>query len=109
NLFSGAVDRGRFRGEMGELDTASGVRDGPGVLVVRYEAVQVVPAGTPCSLAARVVATEFLGTSVRVRAEVGNRAGVEVRFTVAPSARVAAGDEVHLAFPVEHCHVVPVE
>jgi len=107
NVFPGVVERGRFTGAVGEIDITSGVRDGPGVLVVRHEAVELVPPGSPGATDVLVQTTTFLGTHVRVHGSAPS--GADIYFNVAPGTRLAAGETAAVRFAREHCHVVPPE
>ena len=100
NAFDGVVSAGTWRGALGEV--AVDADDGPGLLVVRQEAVRVV-APDAAGLDAVVVRTSYAGTAVRAWAEV---AGTEVALVVDPTARLAAGDRLRLHVPPEHCTVV---
>ena len=100
NAFDGVVAGGRWRGALGEVPVAAD--DGPGVLLVRQEAVRVVgPSDT--GVDAVVTRTSYAGTAVRAWADV---AGTEVALVVDPTARLTAGDRVRLHVPPEHCTVV---
>ena len=107
NAFDGVVSGGCWTGALGEV--AVQAEDGPGVLVVRQEAVRLVGPGQP-GLDGVVVRTSYAGTAVRawvqVAAAPGAGAGsVEVALVVEPTARIAAGDQVRLHVPPEHCTV----
>ncbi len=103
NAYDGVVDRGVFTGPLGRLTVVA--PDGPGVLVLRQEAVRLV--GPECEGVDGVVTrTAYTGTAVRAWADV---AGTEVALVVDPTQRLAAGDRVRLHLPSEHCTVVPAE
>ena len=101
NAFEGVVTGGVWRGPIGEVRVAAA--DGPGVLLLRQEAVRVVGPDAP-GVDALVTRTTYTGTGVRVRADV---AGTELALVVDPTTRLAAGDRVRLQLPPEHCTVVP--
>ncbi len=101
NAFVGSVSGGVWTGPVGEVRVQA--PDGPGVLLLRQEAVRVVGPDAP-GVDAVVTRTTYTGTGVRVRADAG---GTEVALVVDPTQRVAAGDRVRLHLPPEHCTVVP--
>ena len=74
---------------------------GPGVLLVRQEAVRVDPGG---DVEGVVVRTSYTGTAVKVWLDSG---GTEIALVVEPTARVSAGDRLRVTLPPEHCVVVP--
>jgi ABC-type Fe3+/spermidine/putrescine transport system ATPase subunit len=102
NAFAGVVSGGVWRGPVGQVAVAA--PDGPGVLLLRQEAVRVVGAAEP-GVDAVVTRTTYTGTGVRVRADA---AGTEVALVADPTARLAPGDRVRLQLPPEQCTVVPV-
>jgi len=101
NAFAGEVRNGVWRGAVGALPAA--VPDGPGVLLLRQEAVRLVAPHEP-GLDAVVARTTYTGTAVRVWADA---AGAQVALVVDPTARLAVGDRVRLHLPPENCSVVP--
>lgn len=101
NAFAGVVESGVFTGPLGRIPVVA--PDGPGVLVLRQEAVRLVgPDGD--GVAGVVTHTAYTGTTVRAWADV---AGTEVALVVDPTQRLAAGDRIRLRLPPEHCTVVP--
>ena len=103
NTLPGVVSAGRWRGAVGEV--AVDAPEGPGVLLLRQEAVRLVGPGEQ-GVDAVVVRTAYTGTAVRAWAQAG---GAELALVVDPTARLAAGDRVRLQLPPEHCTVVPPE
>ena len=100
NAFDGVVSAGVWRGAVGAVPVRAA--DGPGVLLLRQEAVRVVgPAHE--GVDAVVTRATYTGTGVQVRADVS---GTAVALVVAPTARLATGDRVRLHLPPEHCTVV---
>jgi ABC-type Fe3+/spermidine/putrescine transport system ATPase subunit len=77
--------------------------DGPGVLLLRQEAVRVVGPGDD-GVDAVVLRTAYTGTAVRAWVDAG---GTEVALVVDPTQRLAAGDRLRVHLPPEHCTVVP--
>jgi len=77
--------------------------DGPGTLLLRQEAVQLVGPEHPGTDAV-VLRTTYTGTGVRAWADAG---GTEVALVAEPTARLAAGDRVRLHLPPDRCSVVP--
>ena len=100
NAFDGIVVDGRWTGPLGEVPVAA--PDGPGVLLVRQEAVRVVGPEHP-GVDAVVLRTSYAGTAVRAWADAG---GTEVALVVDPTTRLVAGERVRLHVPPEHCTVV---
>jgi ABC-type Fe3+/spermidine/putrescine transport system ATPase subunit len=101
NAFPGVVADGVWRGPIGEVRVRAA--DGPGVLLLRQEAVRVV-GSDQAGVDAVVLRTTYTGTGVRVRADVD---GTELELVADPTTRLAAGDRVRLHLPPEHCTVVP--
>ncbi len=100
NAFDGVVTGATWRGALGEV--AVHADDGPGVLVVRQEAVKVVAPSAP-GFDGVITRTSYAGTAVRAWADV---AGTEVALVVDPTARLAVGDRVRLHVAPERCTVV---
>ena len=100
NALPGVVQHGVWHGALGEVPVTA--PDGPGVLVVRQEAVRVVGPDA-AGVDAVVIRTSYAGTAVRAWADV---AGTEVALVVDPTARIAAGDRVRLHVPPSHCTVI---
>ncbi len=106
NLLPGRADGGRFLSAAGPIDVAGTPPEGPGLLVVRPEAIRLASAEGPNVVSGRVVRARFQGDRVTLGVEVGETA---LDVTVAPSERVAVGDAVRLLLPREGCWVVPAE
>ena len=80
NLLPGTVRAGWFAGPLGSV-AADGVREGPALLALRQEAVQVLTAGAPpvdgppvpatAGVPAVVETLHYVGTALRVQARVG--------------------------------------
>jgi len=104
NLIVGRTDGGRFLSAFGAIDLAGVPPAGPGLLVVRPEAIRLASGDGPNVVAGRVVHARFQGDRVTVHLEVGKTA---LDLTVAPSERVAVGDLVRVLLPREACWVVP--
>jgi len=100
NAFDGMVADGCWTGPLGEVPVVAA--DGPGVLLVRQEAVRVVGPEHP-GVDAVVLRTSYAGTAVRAWADAG---GTEVALVVDPTTRLVAGERVRLHVPPEHCTVV---
>ncbi len=102
NYLPGVASGGVFRCALGSLTLRAA--DGPGVLVIRPEAVRLAGAAAANCVPAVVVATRYLGTSVAVEAAVD---ATPVHLSVDPSVRLAAGERVLLRLPPEACTVLP--
>jgi len=110
NEIPGALSGIEFRCPLGTLQVAPGGRDGPGVLIVRPEALRLVAtagasAQRPNTLAATVIEVGFRGTHQTVRARLPG--GVSVTVTVPVALRLDLGDEMAVQFPVAACRVFP--
>ncbi len=104
NLSPGIVAGGRHISRLGDVAVPAATPDGPGVLVVRQEAVALTSPTEPGTLAGQVRTAVFLGTAVRV--EVVLASGAVVTAVVYPSDRVAAGDLVGVRLPASACTVM---
>lgn len=105
-----------FTGPLGRLAVAPGAPDGPGVLVVRPEAVHVVPGPAPTAPGARsapdantrdatVAATRFRGTHHTVELELAG--GVRLVADMPADRPVRRDDAVHVRLPAASCRVLP--
>jgi putative spermidine/putrescine transport system ATP-binding protein len=113
--FFGAVNEVRgdlagtaFRCAAGVLRVAPGGADGPGVLVVRPEAVEVVldgETGPGPALPAVVLDSRFRGTHRSLLVELPG--SVRLTATVPPARAPAPGDAVHVHLPPAACRVLP--
>ncbi|MCX6463648.1 MAG: ABC transporter ATP-binding protein [Pseudonocardiales bacterium] len=105
NEVPGTVTGSTFACPLGELRLAGPAADGPGVLVVRPEALRLPgAAGAPNTVTATVLETRFRGTHRTVVAAVGT---TTLTATVAPAVPVEPGDEIHLQLPPTACRVLP--
>ncbi|WP_219413695.1 ABC transporter ATP-binding protein [Pseudonocardia nigra] len=110
NEIPGTLAGTTFACAAGDLRVAAGDRDGPGVLVVRPEALLLhtgvsEPSATTDPVPARVTEARFRGTHRSV--EVLLRGDVPVTVTVPPALRLAPGDAVAIEFPPAACRVLP--
>ncbi len=106
---AGTVRSGLHHSALGALALPREVADGPAVLVVRHEAVQVTGSDDP--------AADAVGTVVRVRRRglrglvtveiTGDRGAATVDAELGPGEDVPAGRPVGLRLPVEGRWVVP--
>ena len=105
NEIAGTATGSTFACPLGVLRLDRPAPDGPGVLVVRPEALRLLgDGGAPNTLAATVRETRFRGTHRTVVAVVGETV---LTATVAPALPVEAGDVVHLQLPPSACRVLP--
>ncbi len=112
NEIPGTLTDTAFDCGLGRLLVGAGGRDGPGVLVVRPEAlrlrVRAAAPGAPANtVAATVLGVRFRGTHQSVRARLPG--GGTVTATVPPALRVEIGDEAAVQLPPAACHVLPTE
>ncbi|GAC1610130.1 MAG: ABC transporter ATP-binding protein [Mycobacteriales bacterium] len=107
NAFPGTVTGGRHVSALGEVVVRDGSPDGPCILVVRQEAVNLTGPYERDVLPGRVQTAVFLGTAVRV--EITLAAGPVITAVVPPSERIAVGDEVGVRLPHGGCSVVTDE
>lgn len=103
NLIPGRVSGDRFECALGSLQLSQAHPDGPGLLVMRQEAVEEGPG--PNAFTVTVERAMYLGTHVRVWAR---RADLAIQFTAGPGMRYEAGESVTLRFPPARAWVVPV-
>ena len=106
NEVVGHVCAGRFVSADGDVTVGGAGRDGPSVLLVRPEALRLLPAGTPEAVAAVAVDARFAGTYVAI---VVQRAGGK-RLTIhAPlGVPVELGCAVSVGIPAEAATVLAV-
>jgi ABC-type Fe3+/spermidine/putrescine transport system ATPase subunit len=81
NFLPGRAESGRFYSDLGPLVLPDGLPDGPGILTIRPEAVQLVDG--PGDVRAQVIEKLFLGSQTRIRLQA---AGVQLTALVAPGA-----------------------
>jgi putative spermidine/putrescine transport system ATP-binding protein len=104
NELPGTLAGGGFACALGRLRVDAGAH-GPGVLVVRPEALRLVAGDTrPNTVAAVVRAVRFRGTHLAVTLAA---ADVELSAVVAPAPRVEPGERVHVQLPPAACRVLP--
>ncbi len=106
NEIPGEADGPGFRCELGILRLDTTAPSGPGVLVIRPEAVRLV--GTtdrPNTVRAVVREVRFHGDRRAVMAETAT--GIRLTASVAPAIPADPGDEVHLELPPAACRVLP--
>ncbi|WP_172457699.1 ABC transporter ATP-binding protein [Pseudonocardia sp. N23] len=107
NEIPGTVTGSAFTCPLGELQLDHPGPDGPGVLVVRPEAVRLLGAdGPPNTVTTTVRETRFRGTH-RTVVTVADGGTMVLTATVAPAVPVEAGDRVHLQLPPSACRVLP--
>jgi len=112
NEIPGTVSGREFTCDLGTLEVPSGLADGPGVLVVRPEAL--CPGAAPTNLSgagnvvpATVTAVRFRGTHQTAELRLGG--ALPATMTLSPAFRIAEGEEISVRLPVPACHVVPFE
>ncbi len=101
NLLDGQVRDGCFVCDLGAFTLAEPAPDGPGLLTIRQEAIELGE-GTN-SVEAVVERTLYMGTHLRAWVQAS---GHTLECTVDPNARLAAGQQVTVRLPPEHCWVV---
>lgn len=104
NFVPGEVRDGTFESPLGPLRLEQRHADGPGILTIRQEAIEV--GAGPNSVEANVERSIYLGTHVRVWARAG---GIELQFTAAPGQRYERDESVALRLPADHLWIVPPE
>jgi len=106
NLVAGRVEGGAFVAPIGRLDVAGAPPCGPGVLVVRPEALRLADRMGANVVSGQVAQARFRGDHVTLAVEV---AATTLEVTLPPSVGIAAGDRVDLFLPPDACRVVPAE
>jgi ABC-type Fe3+/spermidine/putrescine transport system ATPase subunit len=105
NEIPGCATGSTFACPLGALHLDHPAADGPGVLVVRPEALRLLGAdGAPNTVTATVRETRFHGTHRTLVAVTG---GTVLTATVAPAVPVESGDRIHLQLPPAACRVFP--
>ncbi len=105
NEIPGTVTGSVFACALGELRLDAPADDGPGVLVVRPEAMRLLGAvGAANTVTATVRETRFRGTHRTVVAVAGPTV---LTASFAPAVPVEPGDEIHLQLPPSACRVFP--
>ena len=110
NEIPGTVSGRGFSCDLGTLEVPAGLADGPGVLVVRPEAL--LPADASAGLPgnavrATVTAVRFRGTHQTAELRLGG--ALPATITLPPAFRIAEGEEISVRLPVPACHVVPYD
>ena len=105
NEVPGTLAGTAFACPAGTVGVAPGGTDGPGVLVVRPEAVQLLDGSRPGTLPAVVVDERFAGTHRTVLLDLAG--GVRLTATVAATRTVACGAVVHVSLAPQDCRVLP--
>jgi ABC-type Fe3+/spermidine/putrescine transport system ATPase subunit len=110
NEIQGAVSGSEFSCALGRLRVPPGLPDGPGVLVVRPEALRLVGPPDDAGRAAGSIVAGIAG-AVRFRgthqsAQVHLRGGVDVTITLPPGSAPDRGEQVAVQFPISACHVL---
>ena len=105
NEVAGRVSGRRFLSADGDIAVETPVSDGPGVLLVRPEALLLLPAGTPGTAKAVTVDARFAGTHVAVTVERGGGGRLTVYTSVGEP--VARGRAVGIGIPAGSATVVP--
>ncbi|TFV63535.1 ABC transporter ATP-binding protein [Geodermatophilus sp. DF01-2] len=104
----GTVRDGVHRSELGALVLSGSVPDGPGVLVVRPEAVRVTAPDDPAAdVPGTVVRVRRRGLRALVAVEVPGPGGASVEAELAAGEELPAGRTVGLVLPVAARAVVP--
>ncbi len=105
NELPGTVAGTAFHCAAGTLSVAPGGPDGPGVLVVRPEAVQLAGAPEAGTITAVVADERFRGIHRSVLLDLPGE--VRLTATVPATRAVAPGDTVHVVLPPQACRVLP--
>jgi ABC-type Fe3+/spermidine/putrescine transport system ATPase subunit len=95
NFVAGRVEGSLFRGPLGDLTLSTAAVDGPGMLTIRPEAVQI-GAGDCNVLTALVADRRYLGTQSQVQLKVGE---VVIEALVSPDTAPAPGQTVSIHLP----------
>lgn len=106
NVVTGEVEAGTFVAPIGRLRLAGAAPPGPGVLVVRPEALRLAESAGQNVVTGRVTGTRYRGDHVTLDVEV---ATIVLSMTVPPSVDVAVGRQVDIFVPPDACWVVPLE
>jgi len=104
NFIAGRARGGVFDGPLGPLALPDGVRDGPGTLTFRPEAVRL-GAGDANTLTARLVDRVFMGSQTRLRLSIG---AAQIEATLPPDRAegLAPGDSITLHLPPQSLWVL---
>ncbi|MDE0233874.1 MAG: ABC transporter ATP-binding protein [bacterium] len=102
NQIPGKVDAGRFHCELGTFVLPQPVPPGPGILVIREEAVEL--AAGENSFAARVQNTRYMGTHQQITM---SARGVVLGMRVSSSRSLPVGKIVDMCFPSDRIWIIP--
>jgi ABC-type Fe3+/spermidine/putrescine transport system ATPase subunit len=104
NFLTGIARDGLFLSDLGPLTLRSDVRDGPGLLTIRPEAVRLGPGPNP--LVARVSDVTFLGTQTRVGLSLS---GLRLQALTSPDAglTLTEGGEITISLPPDALWLLP--
>ncbi len=105
NEVPGTVTGTAFHCAAGTLSVATGGPDGPGVLVVRPEAVHLIGTPEAGTITAVVAEERFRGIHRSVLLDLPGE--VRLTATVPVTRTVAPGDTVHVVLPPQACRVLP--
>ncbi len=105
NEVPGVLAGTAFACPAGTVAVAPGGTDGPGVLVVRPEAVHLADVPRPGTLPAVVVGERFRGTHRTVLLDLAQ--AVRLTATVPAARALAPGGVVHVTLPPRDCRVLP--
>jgi ABC-type Fe3+/spermidine/putrescine transport system ATPase subunit len=104
NFVPGTVRGRAFESPLGKLALTHDHADGPGLLVIRQEAIEVGDGQN--GFDASIDRAMYLGTHVRVWAHAGD---VALQFTASPGVSYEADQSIRLRLPPEQTWVVPTE
>ncbi len=110
NFLPGRATAGVFQSAIGPIPLPAGLpgalTDGPGVLTIRPEAIDLVAPAHPGALTARIVASTFLGTQSRVELDLG---GTQLQALVSPdfAQGLTKGQALGVVLPPSALWVVP--
>ena len=102
NQIPGRVDGGRFHCELGSFPVLNPVPSGPGILVIREEAVELGEGES--SFPARVENTRYMGTHQQVEL---SAAGLLLWASVSSSRLFSVGKVVEVSFPPDRTWIIP--
>lgn len=104
NILAGHASDGRFECDLGVLDVAGDVADGPGFLVARPEVLRLSEGASRNTVVGTVTRADYRGTSIAVSVTVG---ALVLHVTAPPSVSVPVGARVGVHLPPHACTVVP--
>lgn len=105
NTLPGVVRAGTFLASPLAIPVAAA--DGPGVLVIRPEAVLLVPEGTAGALPGTVLEARQLGTRVELRVRLTASEDLRLQVSVQSDVELRPGDSAHMLLPAAACTIVP--